>query len=110
MTLVAPVTGALPIRGPVWPNVAERAAIARSHATTSSLPPPAAAPLTAAMTGRGHERIASNKRNEAAYRPRRAPGVGAPRVDNDPPAQKLRSTPVMTTDRKVFAARRASTI
>ena len=64
MTLVAPVTGALPTRGPVWPKVAERAAMARSQATTSSLPPPAAAPLTAAMTGRGHCRIASNSRSE----------------------------------------------
>ena len=37
--------------------------------------------LTAAMTGRGQVRTASNRRTEAAYRPRRAPGVGAPIVE-----------------------------
>ena len=67
MTLVAPVTGDDPTRGPVCPKVADRAATARSQATTSSLPPPAAAPLTAAMTGRGQVRIASNSRSEPAY-------------------------------------------
>ena len=61
---MAPVTGALPTRGPVWPKVADSAAIARSQAMTSSLPPPAAGPLTAATTGRGWVRIASNSRSE----------------------------------------------
>ena len=54
-----PSTGALPTFTPVWPKRALSAAMARSQATTSSLPPPKAGPFTAAMTGMGAARMAS---------------------------------------------------
>ena len=54
-----PSTGALPTFTPVWPKRAFSEAMARSHTTTSSLPPPKAGPFTAAMTGMGADRMAS---------------------------------------------------
>ena len=108
ITFVAPVTGADPTRGPVWPNVAEAAAIARSQATTSSLPPPAAAPFTAAITGRGHDLIASNMRSDARYSFRIPRVVGALSPASMPPAQNAPGAPVMTTDRTSLHESRAS--
>ena len=93
---VPPNTGALPIRTPVWPNLAVRTAIARSHATTNSFPPPAATPMTAAMTGTGAFRIASKSSRDPKNIDRSSIGSGFANCFRNPPAQKESPDPVMT--------------
>ena len=71
--------------------------MAKSQATTSSLPPPAAGPSTAAMTGRGQARIASSSRSEVVKSSRSCTGSGSPSWSSAPPAQKAPPDPLMTT-------------
>src|SRR5579884_3568165 len=95
--LVPPRTGALPTLGPVWPKTAPSAAMARSQATTSSLPPPTAAPLTAAITGEGWVLISVNSRQAPSNSSRRRSGSGSSSSPRWPPAQKAPPEPVITS-------------
>ena len=54
---VPPAPGMMPRRTSVSPSSADSAAMRRSHASASSSPPPNAAPLIAAITGRGSAAI-----------------------------------------------------
>ena len=107
--LVPPITPTV-ISGS--PKVALSAATMTSHCDTITSPLPSAWPLTAAITGTGLRRIASNTWRTTRVRSSASSGSSAPSSATSPPATNARSPPPVSTMQRMLgslsAERRAS--